>query len=512
MRRYSGYQQKGFASVRFGIINTLVIGLGAVQALAAGHPGPTLRPAGSVPIADGVEIVVFDHAHQRLHAIGPRGRMELGFDDSGQPALLRTHSFSDTQDWEPTSIAIDPAGRGFGVVTWIPDPPDTLPGMAQVFDLATGEPVWQFTIGFHPDCVVFTPDGRHLLAANEGEPHTTDHLGAITVADLSEIERPADFAGFNRTRTYPIDDLNLAEGVDLSVLRITPDHAAYPAVNIEPEYIAPTNAGAWVSLQENDGLAYFDLAARKWTSVHRFDPLSFPFDASETDGFSLHSGEGFGMLPMPDTIVIYEADGRQYLVTANEGDKSEGYSMRLGEAIEAGLIDPAAVRRLKDRFGDLDAHGVARLVISTIDGDLDADGDLDILCPLGARSVSIIDIQTGTVVWNSGPQMELITGMLDPQRYNAGDSRSDRAGPEPEGLAIGQLGERTLLAVGLERADTVLLYDISNPLSPIHLDAAFLGAGCSSPEGMTFFERDGRHYLAVAGEIGGCLTVFQVSP
>lgn len=498
--------------MRTGYINALIVGLCGGGVLGGTQLGPTLRNAATVPIPGGAEIVSYDPTHRRLHAIGPAGRMELGFDDSGRPALLRTHVFSETQAWEPTSIAIDPAGRGFGVVSWIPDPPDSQPGMAQIFDLRTGEPVWQFTIGFHPDCVVFTPDGRFLLAANEGEPHITNHLGAITVAELSGIQRPRDFAGYNRTRTYPIDDLNLAEGVDLSVLRITPEHSAYPGVNIEPEYIAPTNTGAWVSLQENNALAHFDLGSRKWAGVRRLDPLSFPFDASETDGFSLDSGEGFAMLPMPDTIALYEAGGRSYLVTTNEGDKSEGHSMRLGKAIEAGLVDPAAVQRLRDRLGDLETHGVARLVISTIDGDLDGDGDLDILCPLGARSVSIIDIQTGSVVWNSGPQMELITGMIDPERYNAGDSRSDRAGPEPEGLAIGRLGERTLLAVGLERADTVLLYDISNPISPTFLDAAFIGPDCSSPEGLVFFEREGRLYLGVAGEIGGCLTLYEVLP
>lgn len=499
-------------SVRTGFINTLILGLWGSGVLGAAQSGPTLRNAATMPIPAGAEIVDYDPAHRRLHTIGPGGRMELGFNDSGRPALLRTHVFSETQAWEPTSIAIDPAGRGFGVVTWIPDPPDSQPGMAQVFDLRTGEPVWQFTIGFHPDCVVFTPDGRFLLAANECEPGEIDRVGAITVADLSEIKQPGDFMGFNEAVTYELVPKNLGKGVDLNTLRIIPKLEATPGVNIEPEYIAPTNTGAWVSLQENNGLAYFDLRRRLWTRVTPLELLSFPFDTSETDGFSLDSGEGFAMLPMPDTIAIYEAGGRSYLVTANEGDKSEDHSMRLGKAIEAGLVDPAAVQRLRDRLGDLETHGVARLVISTIDGDLDGDGDLDILCPLGARSVSIIDIQTGSVLWNSGPQMELITAMLDPERYNAGDLRSDRAGPEPEGLAIGRLGERTLLAVGLERADTVLLYDISNPISPTYLDAAFLGPDCSSPEGLVFFEREGRLYLGVAGEIGGCLTLYEVLP
>ncbi len=473
--------------------------------------GLKLEPVADTIVEGGVEIVLYDPTHDRVHAIGASGRMVVGFDESTRAEVLRTATFSDTQDWEATSIALDPAGRGFGVVSWVPSPPDSVPGMVQVISLATGDPVWQFTIGFHPDCLMFSPDGQFLYAANEGEPHSTDHLGAITVADLRGIQTIEDYAGFNSVRTYPVDDLNLGEGVGLDGLRITPEHQSYPGVNIEPEYIASTNGGAWVSLQENNGLAYFDIEQRKWTRVIPLAPLSFAFDPSETDGVRLHSGEGFGLLAMPDTIVHYEQHGRSYIVTANEGEKTAGHELRIGDAIEAGLIDPERVAALERDFGDLEASGVDRLFISTIDGDIDGDGDLDVLCPQGGRSISIIDAETGVVIWNSGPQIELLTGMLFPDQYNAGDSRSDRAGPEPEGIALKEHNGRALMAVGLERTNAVMLYDISNPYAPAFLDAVALSSECQGPEGLSIFEREQRLFLAVASEEGGCLTVYEIA-
>lgn len=472
----------------------------------------TLRHVGDTFVEGGVEIVVYAEQTDQLHAIGTSGRMVLGLDDASNAAILQTSTFSSAHAWDATSIAIDPAGRGFAVVSWIPDPPDALPGMTQVIDLETSEPVWQFGIGFHPDCLMFSPDGRYLYAANEGEPHTTDHLGAITVADLRGIETIGDFAGFNEVRTYPIDDLNLGEGVDLASLRITPEHASFPSVNIEPEYIAATSSGAWVSLQENNALAFFDIEQRKWTRAEQLPLLTFALDVSESDGVKLHSGEGFGMLAMPDTIAAMESGGRTYIVTANEGEKTAGHELRLGEAIEQGLIDAARLDVLHEQFGDLGASGVDRLYISAIDGDIDGDGDIDVLCAQGGRSVSIIDAESGIVVWNSGPQIELLTGMMFPEQYNAGDSRSDRAGPEPEGIAIKAFGGRTLMAVGLERTGVVMLYDVTNPYAPAFLDAAALSEGCAGPEGLSLFVRGGRLYLAVASEEGGCLSIYEVVP
>lgn len=476
----------------------------------AGGDSIALRPVSSTPVIGGVEIVGYDASSNRIHAIGSSGYMRFGLNDAGEAELLNTQAFSHSQQWEATSIAIDPIGRGFAVVSWIPDPTDSVPGIAQIIDLESGGPVWQMNIGYHPDCLMFTPDGNYLIAANECEPRETNRVGAITVMDLRGIRTPSDFTGFKEAATYELNDANLGEGVNLSSLRIAPEYRDTPGVDIEPEYIAADNMGAWVTLQENNGLAYFDLQLRKWTRVLPLGMLSFAFDGSVSDGIKLIPGHGFGLLPLPDTIVRAEINGRGYLVVANEGEKSDQHSMRLGEAINKGLVDADAIERVQSQVGDLKASGYDRLYISMIDGDLDDDGDLDVLCPLGGRSVSIIDAESAIVIWNSGPQIELISGKLFPELYNAGDSRSDRAGPEAEGVAVASLNGRTLMAIGLERVDAVMLYDISDPYAPVFLDAKTLGAGCESPEGMHFYSVEGHDYLVVGGEIGGCISIFEV--
>jgi 2',3'-cyclic-nucleotide 2'-phosphodiesterase/3'-nucleotidase/5'-nucleotidase len=486
------------------------LALGFVGSSATGEDLVSMRLMGDLIVDGGLEIVVFDSAHDRLHAIGSAGRYVIDFRTDGPPVVASRHRFVQDQRWDATSIVVDPAGRGFAAVSWVPERSDAAPGRAQIIDLETGDPVGDFAIGYQPDCLVFSPDGSMLYAANEGEPFDTNRLGAITIADLGSIESPDDFFGFDAIQTYTFEERFLAEGLDLSPLRVRPEFSDEPSIDIEPEYIAPAEGGAWVALQENNALAYFDLGSRSWTRLIPLGVLAFPFDVSETDGPRLHSGRGFGLLPLPDSIALFESEDQRFIVTANEGEKLERRELRLSEAIEQGRIDPERVAQLRAAFGDLEARGIDQLYISTIDGDLDGDGDIDQLCVQGGRSVSIYNELTGMLVWNSGSQIELVTGMLFPDRYNQGDSRSDRAGPEPEGIAIQEHQGRTLMAIGLERTSAVMLYDITEPEAPELLDAVALSTGCAGPEGLAFFTRNDRLHLAVASEVGGCLSVYVI--
>jgi uncharacterized secreted protein with C-terminal beta-propeller domain len=38
--------------------------------------------------------------------------------------------------------------------------------------------------------------------------------------------------------------------------------------------------------------------------------------------------------------------------------------------------------------------------------------------------------------------------------------------PEPESVVVTKMGDKTILFVGLERADAVMVYDVSNPAAP----------------------------------------------
>lgn len=491
----------------FCIVPTLVVNLSIGQSEPRGL---RLEHLGSMPIPGGIEIVSFDSQTQSIYAIGSSGWMVFEFDELRRISIRSSGVFSNTEQWEPTSIAVDPAHRGFVACSWIPTPTDRVPGMVQIIDTKVNRVVWQMSVGYHPDCIAFSPDGRYLIAANECEPGIEDRPGAITIVDLRATQSASDFVGHNDAQTYDFSPANLGEGVNLDVLRIPPALRSTPEIDIEPEYLAPTNEGVWVGLQENNGLAYFDFSLKQWTKVRSLGSLSHAFDACDIDGVNITTQSGFVLLPQPDTIAWTTIDEREYIVIANEGEKADADTIRFEDAMRSGMIDRNAIARLRAAYPGDEFGALGRLWISTIDGDPDRDGDIDVPSVLGGRSLSILDAQSGALVWNSGSQMERITADGFPKQYNTNDTRSDRAGPEPEGIAIGHIGDRTLAFVGLERANIVMMYDISEPVSPIFLDAQAMDSGCQRPEGLAFFSMFGRSFLTVANEKGGCLTIFEV--
>jgi hypothetical protein len=134
-------------------------------------------------------------------------------------------------------------------------------------------------------------------------------------------------------------------------------------------------------------------------------------------------------------------------------------------------------------------------------------------------------------VFESGSQLELITASALPYQFNSTndknttfDDRSDDKGPEPEGLALGEICGRTYLFLGLERISGIMAYDISNPRQPEFVqyinNRRFTGkpadgtAGDLGPEGLTFIPArqspTGMHMLAVANEISGTTTLYRI--
>ena len=121
-----------------------------------------------------------------------------------------------------------------------------------------------FSAGVLPDHVSFSPNGRYLLAANEGEPIGTfgqpnfiDPRGSITLIDLvagidKAVPLQIDFTAFDGRE----NELR-ARGV-----RIFPSRL--PSRDFEPEYIAVSqdSARAFVTLQESNSFAVLDLATR----------------------------------------------------------------------------------------------------------------------------------------------------------------------------------------------------------------------------------------------------------
>ena len=225
-------------------------------------------------------------------------------------------------------------------------------------------------------------------------------------------------------------------------------------------------------------------------------------------------------------------EGETFYIIANEGDDRgdadadpRGDAIRikdLADVISLGrngvAIDSAFAASLPDDFAA--DENLGRLVISSIDGDTDGDGDIDRFVAYGGRSFSVLDSQ-GNVVFDSGDQIARITAELTPELFNANDgdpaevdSRSDNKGAEPEAATTGVINGKPYGFIGLERAGGgVLVYDLSNPRQPEFVQYARSDEDIA-PEGLTFIpleESPGAHtLLTVANEESNTVAVYSV--
>jgi hypothetical protein len=123
-------------------------------------------------------------------------------------------------------------------------------------------------------------------------------------------------------------------------------------------------------------------------------------------------------------------------------------------------------------------------------------------------------------VWDSASDLEIRTAALSPASFNSDgtsatfDTRSDNKGPEPEGLAVGKIGDRTYAFIGLERIGGIMVYDISSPRSPAFVQYA-TSSGDISPEGLVFISADkspnGKPLLVASHEVSGTIRIFEIN-
>lgn len=392
------------------------------------------------------------------------------------------------------------------------------PGVIVFFD-TDGNFLKQVTAGALPDMVTFSPDGRYVLTANEGEPsddYTNDPEGSVTIVDLRRGLNKAkvETATFRRFNNKPLDPSIRIFGPGATV-----------AQDLEPEYIAVSENSkyAYVTCQENNAIAVVDIKKAKVTDLYGlgFKNHSKPgnaLDASDRDnGINIQNWPVYGMY-LPDAIAHYRTRGKDYLVTANEGDARDYGGFAEEERIKDVTLDPTAFPNAADLQADAN---LGRLNITTTLGDTDNDGDYDKLFSYGARSFTIWSDE-GEKVFDSGDEFEQLTKLLVPDIFNSDgtaasfDGRSDNKGPEPEGLVIGEVSDRYYAFIGLERIGGVMVYDITKPnrtefVQYINTNAAY---GDIAPEGLVFISKKDsptrRPLLVVTHEVSGSTTIFEI--
>jgi len=382
------------------------------------------------------------------------------------------------------------------------------PGRLEIRSASTGELIDRLVVGFGPDAVVFSEDGKLAVIANEGEDflfepsndrfykpegsvsivrldasgHFTHHKnlelannvnteGFVVTQGGRFLEREIDWNGdgkiskkldFDRNGKIEKKKVLLGnyEGHDVFGTETSGEKKILIPVKsnslglLEPEYIAisPDAKKAYVTLQEDDAVTVIDLVNEQVTGYFGLGETHHKIDA-RYDGWVKFDQSMDGRRE-PDGIAL-AAKGR-YFVTADEGD-----------------TDAA-----------------------------DTDQPMS-----GGRTVSVFDAATGALLGDTGSQLDEVAfaNQVYPER------RSNKKGSEPEMLVSFELDGVPYVAVGMERAASVELISLADPFHPKVLALGKIaGDEEKSPEGIAHFMIGNEHYILTANEMNGTVECFKI--
>ncbi len=512
--------------MKWGSLPLLVFGF----TLCAQAQGIELNPIGTYETGffdeGGAEIVAYDHHSHRMFVVsGATKSIDIiDISNPNAPSLVSMIDVS-TYGANANSVAVYHGVVAVAIEDW----DKQAPGVVAFFN-TDGIPYGAVIAGALPDMIKFTPNGKFVLVANEGEPN--DDYSIDPEGSVSIIRMPRNPSQITQDDVCTADFSQFIE-LDPAIRIYGPGSSI--AQDLEPEYITVSRNSktAWVALQENNAIAVVDIKECRIESVF---PLGYKdysligqgIDASNKDSaINIRNWPVYGMY-QPDSIASYHTYGYgELIVTANEGDSRDYDGFSEEERIKDITLDPTVFPNAEDLQ---DKTALGRLKISNVSGDLDGDGDFDELYSYGARSFSIWT-GDGTLLFDSGDQFEQITAELIPNDFNSNndendsmDSRSDDKGPEPEALALAKIHDRTYAFIGLERVGGIMVYDITSPTQSEFVQYIttrnFSGdpvqgtAGDLAPEGMYFVSKShspiDKPLLLVANEVSGTTTIFEI--
>ena len=290
------------------------------------------------------EISAYDSGTKRLFSINLELKQLDIVDISapGTPVLAQTVALGGN----PNSVAVH---DGIVAVA-VEGTRKTDPGSVKFFS-TSGALLNTLTVGALPDMLVFSPNGKWLLVANEGEPSSYNNNPVPSVdpeGSVSIIEMRRDVTSLTQLDVRTAMFSLAIPQENASSIRIYGPNATF-AQDIEPEYITVSHDSktAWVTLQENNAIGILDIPTGTFTKIVGlgFKDHNLPgngFDASDRDnavdngplkdGINIRNWPVFGMYE-PDAIASYRVKGETYLVTANEGDTRD-YPLALPKKCE----------------------------------------------------------------------------------------------------------------------------------------------------------------------------------
>lgn len=553
----------GSAVAAAGLTASLLTAPSALAAAPGDAQAIDLRPivTNFTDVFDGsaAEIVAHDPSTDRLFVVNAGVGVDVlngkdldpehpaSVDRSGLPKV-DTISFDDLPDGPSPTGDVNSVDVRDGVLAVAVENDDKVqPGWVAFFDTTSLELLSFVRVGSLPDMLVFTPDGDTVAVANEAEPaddFSSDPEGSVSLIDVSDGVQDLTQGDVRTALFTAFEGEDLPKGVRVFGPDVAVPSGQEPAGrvarNLEPEYVTvePDSSVAYVALQEASTIAVLDVDAAAFTELlplqnkdWRPKGRTAGFDASDRDGAVHLSNWPVKGILMPDAISSYQARGRTYLVTANEGDGREW-----GDYTDAARVKDDEYPLCSGLPASLkEDETLGRLTVSLEDGFDARRGCFREIHTFGGRSFSIFTTD-GRLVFDSGSAFEQLIasgeGGVPPEGFNAAhdelpsfDSRSDNKGPEPEGVTVGQVGDRTYAFITLERVGGVMTYDITDPKKAFFVDyvnnrnwdtdaISSRDAGDLGAEGVTFISAEdsptGQPLVAVANEVSGTTTVFAI--
>ncbi|MFJ5768999.1 choice-of-anchor I family protein [Psychrobacillus sp. NPDC093180] len=398
-----------------------------------------------------------------------------------------------------------------------------------IFATKDGKFVKSVQVGALPDMVTFTPDGKKVVVANEGEPNkdtTIDPEGSISIIDVASFEET----------TLTFTEAMLDENVRMSYQGKGSSYLA----QLEPEYVTVSldSKTAYVTLQENNAIATVDLVNNKIVSVKGLGVIDHSITGNEMDANKDDKAIGIDKAPiltwhMPDAVDTFVVHGKTYIIIPNEGD-SRDYVDDGGYTEVADLADIELPIKLDaTKYQGYTQEELDKFDLSKLDGykvttenGINAEAtSYEAIYGYGGRSFSIFDAESLEQVYDSGSEFERIIAEKTPKYFNTNsdeikvDNRSDDKGPEPETAVVGEIDGTTYGFIALERYSGIMVYDLTDVKAPKFVtlissrDFSEDAAGDVSPEGLLFIPAEksptGKALLAATHEISGTVAVYE---
>lgn len=266
-----------------------------------------------------------------------------------------------------------------------------------------------------PDSIKWSEDCSYLVVACEGEG--AEVPGSVLVSNFDNADKT--YRG-TKLATFQVFNSKASELAENGVPLIESKNAS---LDLQPEFVSILGSTAFITVQEANAIAVVDLAEAKITELKPIGFIDrskkrFALDASnKDDGINIRNYPYLFGMPQPDMIVPYTAaDGKQYLVIANEGDALESEEYRAGDITDPEELNRTAIAGLKELIEDKALLG--RIKFSSVEGYDASTNTQHSVYHYGSRSFSIMSMD-GTIVFDSGEWFARIMETHFPEIFNA---------------------------------------------------------------------------------------------